>query len=278
MSNYLGHRLCRKVMARRYISKNLSSDQLRLLKLLDDYALDIFSINDIREKFGNEFDNLNSIIENLVQKDVLSRIEQGKYCRHNFRDEIVISQYLVRDGIIGYWTALNKHGLTEQFSNTIFVQTTKLKRPKAVFGVNYKFIKITQRKYTGFETFGYGNHQYRMTDPEKTIVDCFDLPHYSGGYAELIRAFNQYPSDSQRLIDYTNSIQNIAVTKRLGFLAELLLPAKLQKYIKYASNKVNLKYNLFDPYGPDKGDFNSFWKLRLNISKEDIISICQNEY
>ena len=265
-------------MARRYLSVNLSPEQLRFVKLLDEYELDIFTINNIRQSIGKDFRNLNEVLENLVQKEILSRIEQGKYCRHNFRDELVISQYLVSDAIVGYWTALNKHGLTEQFPNTIFVQTSKIKSEKKVFGVTYKFIKVIPRKMIGFEKQGFGNHQYRMSDNEKTIVDCFDLPQYSGGFAELIRAFDQINPDQKKLIKYTKAINNKAAMKRMAFLAVILQKTGMEDFVDFAEKQVNPKYNLFDPFSPEKGEFVSEWKLRLNVSRDEILSICQKEY
>lgn len=61
-----------------------------------------------------------------------------------------------------------------------------------------------------------------MTDVEKTIIDCFDLPQYSGGYAELIRAFNHANLNSEKMITYCKAINNIAIIKRMGYLSELL--------------------------------------------------------
>jgi len=37
-----------------------------------------------------KFSNISELVENLVHKKVLSRIERGKFCKANFRDENVI--------------------------------------------------------------------------------------------------------------------------------------------------------------------------------------------
>ena len=257
-----------------YISSNLTKKQLYFMRLLDDNEIDIFTLENIKSLFGENFDNLNEILENLVNKKILSRFERGKFCRYNFRDEFVISNYLIPDGIVSYWSALNKHGLTDQFPNTVFVQTTNEKRSKIVFEVQYKFIQVLNKKTAGIQLQGFGNHQFRMTDIEKTIVDCFDKPQYSGGYAELIKAFGNTKLNGEKMINYCHVIENIAATKRMGFLAELLKKPGLKTFISYAHKKVNVKYNLFDPLGPEKGEFNRTWKLRLNISKEKLSQIC----
>lgn len=261
-----------------YISENLTQQQLELLLLLDDYELDIFTLDEIRDLFGGQFDSLNELLENLVDKQLLSRIERGKYCRHNFRDEKVIGCYLATDGVIAYWSALHHYGLTEQFPNSVFVQTTRSKPDKTVFGVYYKFVRIAEHKRTGIRQEGYGNHRYSITTLEKTIVDCFDLPQYAGGYAELLRAFQEAPLRSVPLIEACEAIQNLSVTKRLGYLAELSGKEELQRFITFAEKQTNEKYSLFDPAGEQEGEFVNKWKLRLNVSQENIQDILYQKY
>lgn len=268
-----------KVMADSvYISTNLTRKQLEFVRLLDEKEIDIFMYVNIAGQLNTSFDNLSEILENLVDKKVLERIEKGKYCRSNFNDEKTIGCFISFQGAIAYWSALNAHGLTEQFPNKVFIQTTRLKKNKTVFGTAYKFVKVAEYKIAGIIVQGQGNRKYQITDIEKTIVDCFDLLEYSGGYAELIRAFNQARLSSDKMIAYTKSIDNIAAIKRLGFLAELLNKNGLTPFIKYARQRVNVKYNLFDPAGYDTGQFVNSWRLRLNISREKILDICNTQY
>lgn len=257
-----------------YISVNLTKRQRYFMHLLDDNEIDIFTLESIESLLNENFNDLNEILENLVHKNILSRIERGKYCRYNFRDELIISNYLVPDGVVSYWSALNKHGLTDQFPNTVFVQTVNEKRSKKVFEVKYKFIRILEKKITGIGLEGFGNRHFRMTDIEKTIVDCFDKPQYSGGYAELISAFGNTKLNGEKMISYCSAVCNNAATKRMGFLAELLNKQGLKAFISFARSKVGAKINLFDSLGADRGEFNNTWKLRLNISSAEIINIC----
>jgi len=261
-----------------YISENLTQSQIDLMLLLDEYEMDIFTLQELKNLSSDQFDNTNELVENLVHKKILSRIERGKYCRANFRDEKVIGTRLIEDGVIAYWSALNLHGLTEQFPNTIFIQTTKVKPKKDVFGVSYQFVKITPSKRTGIIKEGYGNHSYAITDIEKTIVDCFDLPQHSGGYAELIRAFDSAKTTTEKVIEYCRAVNNVAAIKRMGFLAELLEKKGMKSFIRFAKGQLTQTYNLLDPLGADDGKYNSEWKLKLNISEEGIRNIVNKQY
>ncbi len=238
-----------------------------LLKFLNDNELEIFTFQALIHETNLRLEYLQSTLEQLTKRGLLSRIERGKYCKHTFRNEYVISNYLVEDGVVAYWTALNLHGLTEQIPNTIFVQTTKLKVDKKVFGVDYEFVKVKPQKMVGMEQQGYGNYRYRITNVEKTIVDCFDLPKNAGGFTELIRAFTSATLNADRLIAYSEAIGNLSVIKRIAFLGTFLKKEGFERYTEYAKSKLNEKYSLFDPQGTDEGIFIRAWRLRLNMEE-----------
>lgn len=275
----IGFILDRSIMARStYLSEHLTQSQIDLMLMLDEYEMDIFTLEELKQVADEKYEDVNELVENLVHKQILSRIERGKYCRSNFRDEKVIGNYLVQDGAVAYWSALNLHGLTEQFPNTVFIQTTHKKNDKTVFGVDYKFVKISKNKRTGIAKEGYGNHSYAITDVEKTIVDCFDLPQHSGGYAELLRAFAAAKLSGGKLIKYSSAVNNQAAAKRMGYLAELLDKKGMRSFIRFAKELVRQSYNPFDPLSPDTGKFNAEWKLRMNISEEEILDITNKQY
>jgi len=262
---------------KRRITKYITIEQMDFLKYLETEEIQVFSVEDTKN-FHFQGEITNELLENLTKKNFLTRIERGKYCRANFRDENVIGTFLARNSAVAYWSALNLHGLTEQFPNKVFIQATQLKNKVEFAGTTYQFIKIQPNKRTGIVFNGYGNYKYPITDIEKTIVDCFDLPQYSGGFAELIRAFYNAKLNTQKLIDYCNAVDNVAVIKRLGFLAELFEKKNLSSFVKFARSKVNRSYNLFDTFGEDTGETNSDWRLRMNISTENVLGIVQNQY
>jgi predicted transcriptional regulator of viral defense system len=255
------------------------STQAAFLKYLDDEEIQVFAMDSIKEVIGDSSRTLDNIVAGLVRKGFLCRLERGKYCRSTFRDEYVIGTFLARDGVVAYWSALNLHGLTEQFPNSIFIQTTANKETTNVLGTTYQFIRITESKQTGITYHGYGNYRYPLTDVEKTLVDCFERPQYSGGYAELIRAFAKTRLDADKLMAYCTAVDNLAVIKRMGFLAELLHKDEWTTFIDFARRRVTGRtYNLFDPFGNAKGETVAQWKLRLNLSREDIIGLTQTIY
>jgi predicted transcriptional regulator of viral defense system len=256
----------------------INQNETLLIKILDDKELEVFTYDFLQRELNGQVQYLQPTLESLVKRGLLSRIEKGKYCRHNFRNEYVIGNFLAPGGAVAYWSALNLHGLTNQFPNTVFVQTPKLKLNKTVFGVDYHFVKVKPAKATCYERTGYGNNTFWITNIEKTIVDCFDLPAYNGGYPELISALKNAKLNSQKLIGAARAVDNIAVIKRLGYLIELLERKNLSQFIAFALSCVNDKYNVIDPQTNERGDFNAKWRLRLNVSEQDILAMSRNDY
>ena len=251
---------------------------MELLKLLDNMELNIFSASDIKSRDVSGTGELQVALERLTKRGLISRIEKGKYCRHNFRNEFVIGNFMAGNGVIAYWSALNFYGLTEQFPNSVFVQSPYLKRDKNVFGVNYHFIKVKPDKFFGITEKGYGSELYRITDVEKTLLDCFDLPQYSGGYEELIRAFYTAKNNKNRLQQYGFAMGNLALLKRMAFLSELFEMEGFKKFQNTVRKILNNRYSLLDPLGDNTGKYVAKWKIRLNIPKSNLLQIINKMY
>ncbi len=245
---------------------------------LDENQIEIFNTNELKKQFG-KINNKEFIYELYKIIDLeYSKIENEKYCRNTFRNEYVIGNYLTSDAVIAYWSALNIHGLTEQFPQKVYVQTTKKKDNTEIFGIKYQFVKVRADKMTGIVKSGIGSNQFRITDIEKTIVDCFDLPDYSGGFMELIRAFKRTNLSSLKMIEYLEAVNNKAITKRIGYLAELFNKSGFKQLIKYAKKQKSKNYDLFDIYGYKEGNYNKEWHLILNINDKDLIAIANSIY
>lgn len=262
-----------------YISKNLTTEQIRFVKLMDEHELHYFNMQDVEETLNASFGNLNEVLENLVHKQFLRRLERGKYCRHDFNDVHVLASFISRNGTVAYWSALHLHGLSDRFPNKIFIKTSFRKRETNLFGTAVKFVSVQPRKAkNGKITQGYGDRAYPLTDVEMTLLDCFDQPVYAGDWPDLLRAFCSATVKNDKLIRYAKTYNNNAVIKRMGYLAELCQKDELVKFISFAQNNIGQKYSLFDASGPDKGSFNKRWKLRMNMSEEDVLSIVSNPY
>ncbi len=247
-----------------------------LLKYLDNYGLDIFTKAQLKVAALMEESQLTYVLASLTRSKYIDIIERGKYCKHNFRDHFVIGSFITENAVISYWNAMNYHGLTEQIPNVIYIKTDKDKRSKICFGIRYFFSHKQSKNLSGYITEGVGNHKYRISNIERTIVDAFDKPKFSGGTAEIIKAFSRAEMDEDRLIEYCKEENNISLVKRLAYLTYILNKPQMSKFLKYSKSVIKEKYTLFEIDGEPNGEIDNKWKIILNIPKEEILEIAES--
>ncbi len=245
-------------------------------KLLDKLAEegDTFTVQEALDTSDLKRESLNVLLSRLEKRGWIERIEKGKYMivplgsekgKYTL-DEFVLGSTLVDPSCIGYWSALNYHGLTEQIPTTVFVQTTsrKKQREKKIFGVDFKIIKLKKEKFFGKESFWSNNEQVNITDKEKTIVDCLDKPQYCGGIVEAAKGIRSGDFDEEKILEYIDRIGNTGVLRRFGYLCDLY---GLDIDIPSIESR---NYLLLDPTMPKKGDKSSKWRLTINLDKKEL--------
>ena len=169
----------------------------------------------------------------LVAKGWLERIEKGKYLivpleagpdRTWTEDAYIIAGHLVSHAMVGYWSALNYWNLTEQVPRITYVQTTarKERRTPQILGMRFRIVRVKPQKFFGCHVYRVGESQVKVTDREKTVLDCLDRPKLSGGVGQVVEALLAGDGDFDwgQVTDYLHRFGSGAVVKRLGFLVE----------------------------------------------------------
>jgi predicted transcriptional regulator of viral defense system len=231
-----------------------------------------FTFNDALKMSNLSTKSLQKVLYRLKQRGAIERIEKGKYLiiplgaekgKYTLH-EFVIGSLLVEPYSIAYWSALNFYNLTEQIPNTVFIQTItrKFNFNPEVFGVQYKIIKVKEEKRFGIRKEWIEETQINITDKEKTIIDCLDLPQYAGGIIEVAKALKNNTFDNKKLSSYAQRIGNSGVIRRLGYLCEFL-------NIKINLPKLDTRnYLLLDPTMPEEGPKSAKWRLIINLDEK----------
>lgn len=127
---------------------------------------------------------------------------------------------------IGGWTAAEHWDLTEQIFRSVCVMTTKPVRgkEKTVQGVDFTLKHISRKAMFGTKPLWRGKIKVEISSPAKTIIDMIDDPAIGGGIRHvsdcLDQYFNKKDGTPDELITAATRLDNGAVFKRLGFLAE----------------------------------------------------------
>ena len=256
---------------------------INLLSRLSEQGKNVFTIEDARAAININKRHLDNLLQSLVEKKWLERIEKGKYLiipleagpgRKWSEEAFVVASHLVDPYAISYWSALNYWHYTEQISTTVFIETTKRKTDKVILGVPFKFVFLQKRKLFGLTDIWFDNKKVQITDKEKTIIDCLDHPEHCGGIIEAAKGlFNSIEAgiNLETITDYAERLNNSAVFKRLGYLSEIFnLP--VQNYANKWQEQISSGYSLLDPAGEKTGRYYSRWNLRLNVSETALTS------
>ncbi len=219
--------------------------------------------------------SLNVVLNRLKKGGWIDSIRRGLYCvgpKSGFTPphEYEIAHVLAPHGVIGGWTALMYHHLTQQIPSQIDVfvpgPTRKLNTPKLK---QYRFHSISKDHLFGIAKVWIQDTRVSITDPERTVLQGLLTPQFLGGFQEVLYAFRMGASslDLKKLIAYALQL-NLSACKRLGWVLEYLkFPPRAYARLAKVPSKGFIK---LDSTGPAKGQWNRKWMIRENLGESKV--------
>lgn len=213
------------------------------------------------------------LVGELKEMGLLAEVENGKYLVLGFEPERVlanplfIASQLVTPGYVSFWSALHFYGFTEQAPLTVFVATTKKKRPVVFRNQHFRFVTFQPRKWFGYRRETVGGLTVLIADEAKAIVDSLAEPRYAGGVAEVAKALRAALAevDVATLIEYANRMGDKSLGSRLGFLLARLGRAVPGEGLLHSASLVKL-----DPSRPANGHIDSLWRISINRTDAEL--------
>lgn len=265
-------------MVKKKIRTGLSKLGSKLLSNLSAGKKEVFTIRDAETASGMKGLRLRKLLYSLTKSKWIKRIERGKYLILPLEsglyagygaDPYTLARKLVSPYYVGFLSALNYYGITEQISRTTFIATKKIKRPLRFQAQEYRFVKLPEKRFFGVTEEWVGQLKFNISNHEKTVIDCLFLPKYSGGLTEVVKAFRG-DLDFEKLHNYAVEMDDLATVKRLGYILDVL---KIKTpIVKKLLSKVRGGYCLLDTGGPKTGPKNKKWKIIENIPKEELLA------
>jgi predicted transcriptional regulator of viral defense system len=177
-----------------------------------------------------------NILSKLAKNGVAQRVGRGKYAvipadilygrKSYVADPLVLVNDLLKgtEYYVAYYSAAHVHGLTEQMPFKSTVVVLKQMRPLRVGNIFVSFVNLKKSRLFGFEEIRYLDATLKVSDLEKTLVDCVDRPELCGGVPEVVRimsnAFETERVSLQKLVSYVKRFGSHAVAQRVGFILE----------------------------------------------------------
>ncbi len=252
--------------------RTLSDREASVLSELSFNGKIIFSPHDLQVYV----DNPRSLIDGLIRKKWILKLakevylivpfEAGKLGAANYTiHSFVVASVLVKPYYIGYWSAFNYYGFSDQTPPAIYLATQKPRNSCRILDTQFRFVTINPKKFFGIDEVEIEGRKVKISSPEKTLVDCLDHPEHCEGVQEVAKAlyFGKGEIDSYKIVTLSKRIGNNAVIKRLGYIAEQL---DLREIMQHLSGvELSEGYSLLDPTLPRKGRIKEKWKIVANI-------------
>lgn len=255
----------------------------KLLTELTRQEKRLFTFEDASEAYDGSNVGLRRLLFRLVKRRWLQRVEGGKYLILPFEagregewteHEFIIASYLIKPYYIGFRSALNHYGYTEQVSRTVFIASTR-RKPKPhleVSGVTYRFVHMSEQKFFGSTEVTLDGHKVSISEPEKTIVDCLNRLEYCGGIAEVAKAisYGRDELDFVKMAGYARDNGNRAAIQRLGYIMELL-GFGTDEAIALLRDNLSDSYARLDTLATARGRHIERWKVLVNVREDELL-------
>jgi predicted transcriptional regulator of viral defense system len=265
--------------------KTLGSQAAQLVTSLHEDNKVVFRLEDVQRILGLEEPTIRSLVRKLVNRGVVARLKPGLFIlvpfelgreREYMGNPLIVARELAggKDYFLSHGTAMEIHGMVTQPQLVVHVTTPAQRRPIRIMGTEFRFIVSAK---DGF--FGLTDHwvtkqeKVRVSDSERTILDGLRLPEYCGGLTELAKGlWIRKPNlKAGRLVDYALMMDVGAVIRRLGYLMELYDIGTPEEHDRL-SNRLTDTYANLDPLMPAEGKYLRKWRLRLNVSSDELLS------
>lgn len=256
---------------------NLSVQESDLLSRLAAKGKSIFSTDEAEEVWQGST-SIHVVLHRLEKKGWLQRLDRGVYLlipleagpdRFWSESPLVIASHLIQPGAVAYWSALHYWQMTEQLPRITYVQSTKRKQPLEVQGMPFQFVTVKESRYFGIADRQINEQKFKISDREKTLIDCANRPDLSGGMIQLGQALkHEYAHiDWDKLSDYFERWGGGAVVKRIGYLVDVLdvpVPDRERRLIHWKS-LLTRGISLLEPGAGNEGSIVTAWQIQVNI-------------
>ena len=214
---------------------------------------------------------------------LISQVRRDLYVATDLANKVsLVNKYeiagrLTPSAYLSYHAALEYHGLAHQFFYELYVSSKKKFKSFYYEGITYSFYQ--SKTHVGVVNPA-TDPLVRLTDIERTIIDCIDRIDLSGGVEELIECFAiiTYVNE-EKLLDYLSHFNKQFLYQKTGYIL-----GYFQKEMKLSDTFFELcksKIGKSTRYLTDKQGSDIYfneWKL---CAPRDILSFLEqggNEY
>ena len=229
------------------------------------HQMRLFSLKDVIQITDNE-STAKSFLAANIKKGTICRIKKNLYAITDLATmQCAVSKYEIAANIsensyVAYHSAMEYHGLGHQLFNEVSVISESTFRTFEFEGVTYHYHQPTRAAGV---TVPMMNSLVRVTDIERTVIDCIDRIKYAGGLEELLNNLSSISYiDEKKLILYMDLYGKISIYQKAGLLLSLFKKQMRlsSSFFRHCKKHIgNSTRHLTDT--TEQCEYNSEWRL-----------------
>lgn len=266
--------------------KTLGPQAANLVVRLHERNQHQFTLRDAAAITGLRPASARSFVRKLVHRGVATRLKPGLFVlvpfelgreREYLGDPLLLARALAggADYYLSHGTAMEIHQMVVQPRLAVYVSTPRSIRPRTVGGTEFRFVRCRRRDLFGIVPHWVTKQEtVQVSDLERTVVDGLRRPEYCGGLTEVARGLwmRREKLHVPTLVEYALRLDVGAVIRRLGFLLELYGIGSAAA-IASLQRRLSATYVRADPLLPAAGGYLRRWRLRLNVSRDELRAV-----
>ena len=188
------------------------------------HKIKLFSLQDVTQLTRNE-STAKSLLSAGIKNGTICRVKMNLYAVTDLAtmrcaaNKYEIASHISETACVAYHSAMEYHGLGHQMFNEVSVVTPYAFKSFAFEGLTY--IRRQPTIDEGVMT-PMMDSRVRVTDLERTIIDCIDRIKYAGGLEELLNNMSSIAYvDESKLQRYLEDYGKAYLYQKTGFLLSM---------------------------------------------------------
>lgn len=191
------------------------------------FKMRIFRLSEFVNKTGMSIFSASTTLNRWKKAGVVYQIRRDLYCMNNpvgntpSVHKFEIASKISNTSFLSYHSALEYHGIGHQIFNVVMVSDKAAFRSFTFDDCDYQSY-VTKIGINGV-ICSRANPNVKVTDLERTFVDCIDRVGRAGGAEELLHCFEGlYKMDFLKIERYLNIYNKVCLYKKVGYVVERL--------------------------------------------------------
>ena len=187
------------------------------------HKLRIFRLKDVESLVGN-LNSAKDLLQNYKKQKLVCQVRRDLYVatdlasKQSLANKFELAGKITPTSYLSYQSALEYHGLAHQVFFDLWVSSSNRFSSFGFEGINYQYCE--SKSMDGVISPGTSSF-IRVSNLERTVVDCIDKIERCGGLEELIQCFSLMTYlNEELLLDYLQVYDKQFLYQKAGFILE----------------------------------------------------------